>query len=197
MKPELLHTARVSTPPACYHCGESCREEHLTYAEKDFCCTGCQLVYQVLSEADMCSTYYALEAQPGSTQKSRSERENRFDYLLDAEVEGKLIDFKNERETHITFTIPLIHCASCIWLLENLERLHSGVISGRVDFMKKQVQIKFLHEVLTCATWFACSAASAMSRASSSPMWSSARLSQAWIKPCCSSSPSQDFASGI
>ncbi|HSI77765.1 MAG TPA: heavy metal translocating P-type ATPase metal-binding domain-containing protein [Lunatimonas sp.] len=129
----------------CYHCGEVCVEEIIPYDEKNFCCTGCKLVYEVLVENDLC-TYYAIENNPGGTQRNVSTRSNRFDYLSDEEIIRKLLDFQNETESHVTFTIPLIHCASCIWLLENLYQLHDGVISGRVDFLKKTVQVKFNHQ---------------------------------------------------
>jgi len=127
----------------CYHCGESCDDEMLMCDERNFCCTGCLTVYEVLNENNLCD-YYDIEATPGTTQKKNLLRENRFDYLDDEEVINKLIDFKDEEQVHVTFYIPMIHCASCIWLLENLYVLNSGVVSSRVDFIKKKVQIKYL-----------------------------------------------------
>ena len=102
-------------------------------------------MYEVLSENDLC-TYYDLESFPGESQKEKKGKANRFDYLNDEETAQKLLDFQNESECHVTFHIPLIHCASCIWLLENLYQIHPGIISSRVDFIKKKVQIKFLKE---------------------------------------------------
>lgn len=61
----------------------------------------------------------------------------------------KLLDFKDEKESHITFYIPLIHCASCIWLLENLFQINKSIFGSRVDFVKKKVQIKFSHEQIS------------------------------------------------
>ena len=127
---------------SCFHCGENCDEDLLKFEEKTFCCTGCLTVYEVLNDNDLCG-YYDIEATPGTNQKSKIERDNRFDYLNDEEVFDKLIDFKDEEQAHVTFYIPMIHCASCIWLLENLYRLNSGVTFSRVDFIKKKVQIKY------------------------------------------------------
>lgn len=132
----------------CFHCGEFCVEEVILHDEKNFCCSGCKLVYEVLSENDLCN-YYAIEANPGGTQRAVSKRSNRFDYLSDTEIASKLIDFQNDKESHVTFTIPFIHCASCIWLLENLHQLNDGVISGRVDFLKKSVHIKFNQHLIS------------------------------------------------
>ncbi|MCC5939386.1 MAG: heavy metal translocating P-type ATPase metal-binding domain-containing protein [Lunatimonas sp.] len=132
----------------CYHCGDTCKEELVQYHDKDFCCTGCRLVYEVLNENDLCN-YYDLEAAPGGSQRNVQRRDDRFDYLTDVDVNRKLLDFLNAEESHVTFFVPLIHCASCIWLLENLHKLHDGVVSGRVDFLRKKVQVKFRHDKLS------------------------------------------------
>jgi P-type Cu+ transporter len=140
----------ASTPSlkSCYHCGELCEDEILHFDEKEFCCTGCKLVYEVLNENELCS-YYDIAEKPGLSQKSANKRDNRFDYLLDQDVVRKLIDFQNGEVTHITFTVPMIHCASCIWLLENLNRINSAILSGRVDLIRKKIQVKFLQAQLS------------------------------------------------
>ncbi|NHE56154.1 heavy metal translocating P-type ATPase [Cyclobacterium plantarum] len=131
----------------CYHCGEPCDNDGLYHDGKDFCCSGCRTVYDVLSENDLCD-YYNLANTPGNNQKNRATRDNRFDYLDDKEISEKLIDFRDEDQTHVTFYVPMVHCASCIWLLENLNRLDQGIISSRVDFIKKKVQVKFQQEYI-------------------------------------------------
>ena len=127
----------------CFHCGEDCNDMVIVSQERNFCCQGCKLVYEVLSENDLCS-YYDIESHPGESQKSKKLQSNRFDYLDDQETANRLLDFSNQTESHITFNIPAIHCSSCIWLLENLSQLNSGVFYSRVDFIKKKVQIKIL-----------------------------------------------------
>lgn len=132
----------------CFHCGETCEQESLSFDDKRFCCQGCKLVYEVLSQNDLCE-YYQLESSPGKSQKSNTNLKNRFDYLDDSEVIQKLLDFKDEKESHITFYIPLIHCASCIWLLENLFQINKSIFGSRVDFVKKKVQVKFFHDQIS------------------------------------------------
>lgn len=138
----------VPTQSKCYHCGESCEVECVVFDDKKFCCQGCKLVYEVLATNDLCE-YYQLESSPGKSQKANSKLKNRFDYLDDEDVAQKLLDFRNERESHVTFYIPQIHCASCIWLLENLFQINAGIVGSRVDFLKKKVQLKFLHEKIS------------------------------------------------
>ena len=132
----------------CYHCGENCESDSLQFEDKNFCCQGCKLVYEVLASNDLCE-YYSIENKPGASQKDTKKSSNQFEYLNDQLVVSKLLDFKNDHESHITFYIPLIHCASCIWLLENLFQLNPAIVFSRVDFIKKKVQVKFLHDKIS------------------------------------------------
>lgn len=132
----------------CFHCGEDCSDVVIISEDKNFCCQGCKLVYEVLSENDLC-TYYDIESHPGESQKSKKLQSNRFDYLNDQEIADCLLDFQNQTESHVTFYIPNMHCTSCIWLLENLNQIHSNAFYSRVDFIKKKVQIKILHDEIS------------------------------------------------
>lgn len=138
----------AQTYSTCYHCGEDCEETSIHFDGKHFCCQGCKLVYEVLAQNDLCE-YYEIGDAPGKSQKASAGPQNRFDYLDDPEVVQRLLDFKNDSESHITFYIPQIHCASCIWLLENLFQINSAIVASRVDFIKKKAQLKFLHDKLS------------------------------------------------
>ncbi|RMD73519.1 MAG: heavy metal translocating P-type ATPase, partial [Bacteroidetes bacterium] len=127
-------------PGVCYHCGEPCGQNPIEYDGKCFCCTGCSMVYQILQEKDMCR-YYELDQNPGISLKGR--RQERYEFLDDEEVVEALLDFRNERVAKVTLHLPQIHCASCVWLLENLYRLREGIIQSRVHFMKKEVSLTF------------------------------------------------------
>lgn len=144
MKPVVSPTRAVS----CFHCGEDCEDLLVVSDDKSFCCQGCKLVYEVLSENDLCN-YYNIADHPGESQRNKRFQSNRFDYLDDPDTTNSLLDFQNETESHLTFYIPAIHCTSCIWLLENLHQIHSGVFYSRVDFIKKKVQIKFDREKIS------------------------------------------------
>ncbi|MDN3667791.1 heavy metal translocating P-type ATPase metal-binding domain-containing protein [Echinicola jeungdonensis] len=132
----------------CFHCGDNCLSDALIFDGKDFCCPGCQLVYELLQDNGL-SSYYEYGDSPGTKKKNQSQQANRFDFLSDQTILEKMVDFQNEEEAHVSFSIPAIHCASCIWLLENLHQLNPGVISGRVDFVKKVAQFRFLKREIT------------------------------------------------
>ncbi len=54
----------------CYHCGNDCQDNQFKEDEKVFCCIGCQSVYQILSENQLCN-YYAYNHAPGKTQNAK------------------------------------------------------------------------------------------------------------------------------
>ncbi|HEY1025486.1 MAG TPA: heavy metal translocating P-type ATPase metal-binding domain-containing protein [Sphingobacteriaceae bacterium] len=130
---------------ACYHCGTAVDEPVYVLDDKQFCCIGCQSVFQVLSANNLCS-YYKYNDTPGQTQKLGDQH---FEYLDEQEIIKQLVDYTDESLTVITFYIPAIHCSSCIWLLEHLHKINPAVIHSRIDFLKKQVSITFKHQELS------------------------------------------------
>ncbi|MGE9312498.1 heavy metal translocating P-type ATPase [Niabella sp. CJ426] len=132
-------TAHITT--TCYHCGDSCNDTHLRIDEKAFCCAGCKLVYEILNENNLCA-YYDLNVHPGS-QQLQQRRKNKFAYLDKEEITGRLVSFSDGQQSHITFQVPQIHCSSCLWLLEHLDQLQPGILSARVNFVKKEVFVIF------------------------------------------------------
>jgi P-type Cu+ transporter len=123
---------------SCIHCGDEC-DDSISLEDKHFCCYGCKQVYQLLNENGMCD-YYSIDKTPGIKAKGRFVSES-FGYLDDEAVQQKLIKFTNGQQTHVTFYIPQIHCSSCIWLLENLNRINPGIINSRTNFQSKEVSI--------------------------------------------------------
>jgi Cu+-exporting ATPase len=118
----------------CYHCGEDCVEQELKVDNRSFCCVGCETVYGILNENDLCN-YYELENTPGISPPRNQDK--KFEFLDHQNLLDELIDFKDEKVSLVTFHLPQIHCSSCIWLLENLYKLNPHIISSRVNLPKK------------------------------------------------------------
>jgi Cu+-exporting ATPase len=109
--------------------------------DKYFCCEGCQMVYQILNTHDLCQ-FYTLDDRAGLSQKVRRDARS-YAWLDDQEVRQRLIQFSDGHTTRVTFYLPAMHCASCIWLLEHLYKLDTGVVHSKVNFLKKEVTIHF------------------------------------------------------
>jgi Cu+-exporting ATPase len=124
----------------CFHCGnEIINKGEVIFDEKSFCCTGCKTVYEIFSQNDL-SCYYDFENAPGATPQ---EIKGKYDFLDDEKIITKLLEFQEDTTSIVSLYIPHIHCSSCIWILENLQKLQSGISSSQVNFPEKKVRITF------------------------------------------------------
>lgn len=127
----------------CYHCGDLCLNPDIRSDNRHFCCTGCKTVYEILNENNLCR-YYQIDEKPGISQKQLDKAvKSRYTYLDDPQIIDQLINFTDGRISVCNFTIPLIHCSSCIWLLENLNKLNPAIIHSEVNFLQKNLSIRF------------------------------------------------------
>jgi len=124
----------------CFHCGEDIKDESIQFDNHAFCCKGCKTVYELLSDNDMCN-YYDLDDKSRISPKEINS--DKFNFLDSEKIAEKLLDFKDNEIAIITLHLPQIHCSSCIWLLENLHKLHPSIVNSRVQFMKRELKVTF------------------------------------------------------
>jgi len=132
---------------ACIHCGEDCGKHPIMWDDKPFCCNGCKTVYQILNQNKL-DKYYDIQPMSG-IRVDKVDVGNKYAYLDNEEISEKLLDFSDGGISKVTLFVPTIHCASCIWLLENLNTLHPSVITSFVNFPKKLVSITFKDNEIT------------------------------------------------
>ena len=126
----------------CVHCGLDCGKHPVIFEDKPFCCEGCSMVYQILHEKKM-NRYYTMMPTPGIRLEEENKTGSRYAFLDDDEVKQQLLEFSDGGISRVNLFIPGIHCSSCIWLLENLQTLHTGVLHSHVNFVRKEVNITF------------------------------------------------------
>ncbi|MHC5354671.1 heavy metal translocating P-type ATPase [Myroides sp. LJL115] len=124
----------------CYHCGtEITTFNRIKFDSKEFCCNGCKTVYEIFSSNDL-EDYYQLQSQAGA---KVSELKGKYEFLDNHDIVDKLLDFQEGNTALVSLYIPHIHCSSCIWILENLNKLSPNVNKVVVNFPKKQATITF------------------------------------------------------
>lgn len=123
----------------CFHCGDDCGSHPITFQEKSFCCNGCKTVFEIFNENDL-TCYYDLQNAPGAVPK---EIEGKYDFLSQDSIIEKLTEFRSDTAEVATLYIPHIHCSSCIWILENLNKLDANISSSQVNFGKKTVRVTY------------------------------------------------------
>lgn len=127
----------------CFHCGLDAGKNPVVFDEKVFCCNGCKTVYEILNTNEL-SCYYDFESSPGTIP---SEIKGKYNYLENEEIVEKLLEFNDGETSVVEFYIPSIHCSSCIWVLENLSKLNSGVTTSMVNFPKKMLRITYKNKL--------------------------------------------------
>jgi Cu+-exporting ATPase len=129
----------------CYHCGSDCGKKPIYFNEKSFCCYGCKTVFEILNSNEL-NCYYDLESTPGTIP---NEIKGKYNYLENSAIIEKLLEFDDGVTSVVEFYIPSIHCSSCIWVLENLNKLNSGVATSMVNFPLKTVRITFKNKAIS------------------------------------------------
>ena len=133
----------------CFHCGlDIIKEEEIFFDARSFCCNGCKTVYEIFSVNDL-TCYYDFEKSPGA---SPLDINGKYDFLDNESIVSKLLEFQENSTAIISLNIPHIHCSSCIWILENLQRLQKGISISQVNFPEKRVRITFNPEVVSVKT---------------------------------------------
>jgi len=129
---------------SCYHCGDPVVDA-VVFDERYFCCQGCKTVYEIFSQSGLTS-YYEMQSSPGAAPKKTA---GKYDYLTNTSIAEKLLEFNDGKTSIVSLYIPHIHCSSCIWILENLNKLVKAVKDSQVDFPKKIIRITFNQEEMS------------------------------------------------
>lgn len=125
---------------SCFHCGLTISENEIIYFDqKEFCCNGCKTVYEIFSLHNLTS-YYDFEKSPGATPQ---DIQGKYDFLDNESILSKLLEFQEGNTAIVSLNVPHIHCSSCIWILENLNKIQTGISTSQVNFPEKKVRITF------------------------------------------------------
>ncbi|BCS34427.2 ATPase [Luteitalea sp. TBR-22] len=127
----------------CLHCGDTCADQGVSTPAGTFCCTGCESVFSILQTHGL-TQFYACDTGAGLSQRTATSRDAaRFAPLDDPAVAQRFIDANDGTWAHATLSVPSLHCASCLWLLEQLWRFDEGVGTSEADLMRRTVRIAF------------------------------------------------------
>ncbi|MEK6782377.1 MAG: heavy metal translocating P-type ATPase metal-binding domain-containing protein [Bacteroidota bacterium] len=137
--------SKLGAVQLCYHCGQLCEDDIHASDEKTFCCVGCKTVYEILNENNLCE-YYTFEKTPGTSLRYVSD--TAYSFLNEPSIRKEIIEFDSSKYAKVRFLVPAIHCISCIWLLENLQKLNKAILRSEVNFSRKILSIDFNPEQL-------------------------------------------------
>ena len=126
-------------PLNCLHCGQALKK-----GETRFCCSGCEMVWNILHEKGL-NRYYEIK---GSQLNTPVELEDdTFDYLETESFRQKWVKSTREGHYESVFFLKGIQCAACIWLIEKVLGQTSGVIDFQLFMGTGKLKLVFTEAV--------------------------------------------------
>ena len=139
-------TASINLPRraagGCFHCGEPCPDDAFALDGKPFCCFGCQTVFSLLRENGL-EQFYQLQCRARHAHPRRVRRRANGRFSTTRRCRKNFWITRIKRSARVTLHLPAIHCVACVWLLENLFKLHPGVGHSQVNFSRREAAITF------------------------------------------------------
>ena len=125
---------------SCHHCGDPCDDTIQNEDAQHFCCYGCKAVDELLNASDL--QHHYLETSETNKSVSQIKAERKYAFLDNEDVTKQLLSFSDDDISVIRFSLPGIHCSSCIYLLEHLPLIDPSILRSEVHFTKKEVTIR-------------------------------------------------------
>jgi Cu2+-exporting ATPase len=119
---------RAARAGACLHCGNELTR-YWKPADGPFCCRGCQGVWELIHAANL-ERFYNLK--PSTTSPAPTLRPDSFAWL-DRIVEEREQSAPGDPVLRLDLDIQGVHCAACVWLIEELFRRQAAGVQIRLN----------------------------------------------------------------
>ncbi|MBK9470880.1 MAG: heavy metal translocating P-type ATPase metal-binding domain-containing protein [bacterium] len=119
---------RAARSGRCLHCGNALGR-HWKPAEGPFCCRGCAGVWELIHSASL-ERFYDLK--PSTLAPAASLRADSFAWL-DRIVEERAAAAPGDSVLRLDLDIQGVHCAACVWLIEELFRRQPAGVQVRLN----------------------------------------------------------------
>ncbi len=113
----------------CLHCGNPLGR-FWQPEDGPFCCRGCAGVYRLIHEENL-DRYYDL--RPNTTAPSSDLRPDSFGWLDRLLTERETFPGSSQGPLRLDLDIQGVHCAACVWLIEELFRRQDAGIQIRIN----------------------------------------------------------------
>lgn len=148
--PEALADGRLSNveeadEAGCFHCGlpapaKARVDARIQGREQAFCCTGCKSVCEAIFAAGLEGFYRRTPEGEVLGPPPEPPKELAL-YDID-EVQEEFVDSLGDTR-EINLLVEGIHCAACVWLIENSLQALPGVREARVNLTGRRLKLKW------------------------------------------------------
>jgi Cu2+-exporting ATPase len=120
---------RAAAAAACAHCGAPIA------GDGEFCCSGCAAASAFIRELGL-ERYYASRALDPTARRPRPSDEPTTDVGLSAVTSA-------DGTASLTLLVDGLHCAACVWLIEQALQRDPAVISARVNLTSRRLLLRW------------------------------------------------------
>lgn len=130
---------------SCFHCGlpvpdKAKVEARIRDRERAFCCTGCKSVCEAIHAAGL-EGFYRRTPEGEVLGPPPEPPKELAVYDID-EVQEEFVDSLGDTR-EINLLVEGIHCAACVWLIENSLQAMPGVEEARVNLTGRRLKLKW------------------------------------------------------
>ena len=132
----------MSDTERCAHCDLAVPEAMRRPEGPSFCCTGCEAVYHALSSSGLEQFYRWRDVGVGGAEAgpvgdlAEPDRIPRELFIEHAEALG-------DDTLRTQLRLEGIHCAGCVWLIEQMPRHLDGVFEAHVEVSRGRLQVRW------------------------------------------------------
>ena len=113
--------------------------------EHQFCCGGCETVYNVLHGAGL-EGYYGIRDAVANENQPATSSNSSYEELDDPAFQQACVTNLPGGECETALLLEGMHCAACVWLIERLPRVCPGVIEARANIRTRSTTVRFSPE---------------------------------------------------
>ncbi|HMB68282.1 MAG TPA: heavy metal translocating P-type ATPase metal-binding domain-containing protein, partial [bacterium] len=145
---ETAGPATSAPSPNCEHCGLPVPERRRAEGDS-FCCDGCREVNERIRESGLDRFYHLRRGGVAPPGELRPDSFAWLDRLLDQEdraavASGSSAADRPEAARSLTLDVQGVHCAACVWLLQELFSRTSGHVSLRINPAVGRAEISWM-----------------------------------------------------
>jgi Cu2+-exporting ATPase len=132
--------ANASTDVACSHCGLPVPSGLVAEgAAQQFCCTGCNTAFAILHEHGL-DGYYGFAERREAPVRATGRSYDEFDHPAFAAL---YVQTQSTGLARTELYLEGVHCASCVWLVERVPLLQSGVARAELDVRRSLAVVEW------------------------------------------------------
>ena len=119
--PEIAAPTATKTSHYCSHCSLPVPSSRtVNGATTQFCCAGCEAVWQLLHECKLEEYYRLRDLYADSSRGPARVSGKSFDYLDDPEYLSRFTDARADGLVRVELYLEGVHCVACSWLVEKV-----------------------------------------------------------------------------